>query len=157
MKTLRAAALLVAFGVNLTSCIPTGKKDKEPEIQPMASNGNLHSLTGRPVYLSSLIGQYGSEQAAFDAVIQYDKVVVDFYADWCGPCRALGQALTSLAKERNDILIIKVDVDAYGSISSRYGVRSIPTIVLFANGAQIHKATGFNGAQALKSMVNSYL
>lgn len=168
MKKLLNAFVCVGLSVGLasctlTSCSPAPKQDVDayvqPEqtaVQPMATSG-LGAKTGKPAYLSELVKEYGSADKAFEAVTKYEKVVIDFYADWCGPCRGLGAALADLARERNDVLFVKVDVDAYSSISGRYGVRSIPTLLLFKNGSQVHRATGFDGAGKLKNTINQYL
>jgi thioredoxin 1 len=62
-------------------------------------------------------------------------LVVDFYADWCGPCRTMGPIIEQLAEEREDIVVAKFDVDKGGDLSSKLGVLSIPTILLF-NGSE---------------------
>ena len=66
----------------------------------------------------------------FDKEIAKDKVLVDFYADWCGPCRMMGEIL----EEVKDIDILKVNVDKYPNIAKKYGVMSIPTLILFEKG-----------------------
>jgi putative thioredoxin len=72
-------------------------------------------------------------------------VVVDFWAAWCGPCRALAPAIESeVAKRAEQIALVKVDVDAETEIAARYGIQSIPTVAVFAGGEPV---TGFVGAQ----------
>ncbi len=72
-------------------------------------------------------------------------VVVDFWAAWCGPCRALGPAIESeVAKRAEKVDLVKVDVDAETALAARYGIQSIPTVAVFANGEPV---TGFVGAQ----------
>lgn len=69
----------------------------------------------------------------FDKVLENKKVLVDFYADWCGPCRMLGPVLEEVSKVNDDVLIVKVNVDDAQEIAARYGVMSIPTMILFEN------------------------
>jgi len=72
-------------------------------------------------------------------------VVVDFWAAWCRPCRALAPAIESeVAKRSEQLALVKVDVDAETEIAARYGIQSIPTVAVFAGGEPV---TGFVGAQ----------
>jgi len=71
-------------------------------------------------------------------------VVVDFWAAWCGPCRALGPAIESeVAKRADRIELAKIDVDAEGMLASQFGIQSIPTVAVFRDGKPV---TGFVGA-----------
>lgn len=77
----------------------------------------------------------------FDELIQ-KRVLVDFYASWCGPCRMLGPVLDDLSKE-GLIDIIKVDVDNNQELAKKYGVMSIPCLILFEDGKEIKRSLGF--------------
>ncbi|MDY0100603.1 MAG: thioredoxin [Bacilli bacterium] len=79
----------------------------------------------------------------FDELINKNKVLVDFYADWCPPCRMIAPILEDVAKEvNNGVVIAKVDVDAHGSIAGRYNIFSIPTMILFEKGKEVRKQVG---------------
>jgi len=69
-------------------------------------------------------------------------VVVDFYADWCGPCQMQGPIIEQLAEERTDVKFCKLDTDAAAPIAIQYGVSAIPTILVVKDGVEVHKSAG---------------
>ena len=71
------------------------------------------------------------------------QVLIDFYADWCGPCRMLAPVIEEVQKEDNNITVMKVNVDDNPEIASSYGVRSIPTLVAVRDGKTIKQVVGF--------------
>lgn len=79
-----------------------------------------------------------------------DKVLVDFYAEWCGPCKMLAPNL-----EKLDYNILKVDVDKFQDLAISYGVMSVPTLILFKNGKEINKSIGYLDIDELKEMVGN--
>ncbi|HHX53208.1 MAG TPA: thioredoxin [Erysipelothrix sp.] len=79
----------------------------------------------------------------FDELTNEGLVLVDFYADWCGPCKMIAPVLEEIDKEDADLNIVKVDVDAQGVLAQRYGVMSIPTLVLFKDGVKVDEMVGF--------------
>jgi thioredoxin 1 len=80
----------------------------------------------------------------FDAqVLQSEQaVLVDFWAEWCGPCHAVAPVLQQIADERPELRVVKVNIDEEPALAQRYGVMSIPTIVLFKDGAPAAAAVG---------------
>lgn len=78
------------------------------------------------------------------AIKEADIVVVDFYASWCGPCKQLGPRIDQLAKEMRNVKFLKVDVDAYETLATKYKVKSMPTLLFFKKG--VLKKT-LNGSQ----------
>ena len=76
-------------------------------------------------------------------VIESDKaVLVDFWAPWCGPCRVIAPSLEEIASEREDLEVVKLNVDDNQATAARYDVMSIPTLILFKNGEPAHKIIG---------------
>jgi thioredoxin 1 len=81
----------------------------------------------------------------FDAEVlkAHGPVVVDFHAEWCGPCKAMAPALTQVATEmKGKVKVVKVDVDANPEVSAKYGIRAMPTLLVFNNGKVIATHTG---------------
>ena len=69
-------------------------------------------------------------------------VLVDFWAEWCGPCHAIAPVLDQIADERNDLRVVKLNIDEEPSVAQRYGVMSIPTLILFKDGEPAAAAVG---------------
>ena len=80
-------------------------------------------------------------------------VVVDFYADWCGPCKMQGPIVDKLAEERTDVVFGKINVDDEPSIAMEYGVMSIPTIMVVKAGEIVYKQAGLLQKKALESLL----
>ena len=79
----------------------------------------------------------------FDEIIANDNItLIDFYADWCGPCRALSPIIDEIAKEATNVTVGKVNVDTEKDLALKYKVRSIPTLVIFKGGNEISRMVG---------------
>ena len=93
-----------------------------------------------------------TEQTLGPEVIKSDKpVIVDFWAEWCGPCHAVAPVLDRIAEEREEELkVVKVDIDKEQGLAQRYGIASIPTIVLFKDGEPAAAAIGAQPKGALE-------
>ncbi len=88
-------------------------------------------------------------------VLKADKpVLVDFWAEWCGPCQMMRPIVDEVAEERNDIIIGKLNVDTQPEIALRYNVMSIPTLILFENGEEAQKSIGLISKEELLELIN---
>ena len=86
-------------------------------------------------------------------VLDSDKpVIVDFNAEWCGPCNMLRPIVHQFAEEHDNIKVVSVDVDSEEELSMKYGVSSIPCIVVFKNGAEVSRSIGFKNKAQLESL-----
>ena len=93
---------------------------------------------------------------AFQDVVNGDGVVlVDFYADWCGPCKQLEPIVESIAAG-TDATVAKVDIDANQGLATQYGVRSVPTLLLFADGEAVKQLVGLQQEAQLRSLIDKY-
>lgn len=85
-------------------------------------------------------------------------VLVDFFADWCGPCQLAGPILEKLSKEyEGKVKMVKVNVDESQELAAKYEVMSIPTLFFFKNGQETKRQAGFSGEADLKSLIEEQL
>ena len=103
--------------------------------------------------------QIVGEDAFQKTVLQAQSpVMVDFWAQWCGPCLATGPVLEELAKEyTGKIDFAKVDVDANGPLAAKYGIASIPTMILFKGGQPVQQVVGYKGKKELQKVLDRVL
>lgn len=92
-------------------------------------------------------------------VLQADKpVLLDFYADWCGPCKMAGPILEELAGEyEGKVAIGKLDVDKNQEIAGKFGVMSIPTVIMLEKGEESNRQVGFAGKEGYEAMIKKVL
>jgi len=94
----------------------------------------------------------------FDAVLEGTEVpvLVDFYADWCGPCKAIAPMVDDLAQARSgSLLVLKLDTDRFPGISERYGIRGIPTLIAFRGGKESGRVVGLVQRAELEKLVTA--
>lgn len=92
---------------------------------------------------------------SFEAeVLKAEKtVLVDFFADWCGPCKMLSPVIDQIADEQSDIKVCKVNVDAEPELAMKYGVMSIPTLVVIRNGKEVNKSVGLVSKEEILELI----
>ena len=79
----------------------------------------------------------------FDELVRGEKpLLVDFYADWCGPCRMQSPIVDAIAEENSDVVVAKVNVDDVPEVAERFGIVSIPTLLIFKNGSLVKQFVG---------------
>ena len=94
------------------------------------------------------------ENENFNEVISKGLTLVDFYAEWCGPCKMLSPIIEEIATELSDVKIVKLNIDEHGDIAQKYGVMSIPTLILFKDGKEIDKSIGFMPKEDMIEFIN---
>lgn len=82
--------------------------------------------------------------------------LVDFYADWCGPCRMVSPIIEDLSESTDGVNFVKVNVDDDPELAAQFGVRSIPTLILFKNGNELDRIIGFAPKQKLQQFINNH-
>jgi thioredoxin 1 len=92
-------------------------------------------------------------------VVQSDKpVLVDFWAEWCMPCKMLGPIVEQIAEEHSDkIKVGKVDVDQAGEVATKFGIVSIPTLIIFKDGKPADQRIGAGSKQAIEEFISDYI
>ncbi len=89
-----------------------------------------------------------------EEVINSEKaVLIDFYADWCGPCKMLSPVIEQIAKERDDIKVVKIDVDKETDLARQFGIMSIPTVMVIKDGKVKNTSLGFKSKEAILALL----
>ena len=112
---------------------------RSPQMPAMFDSTPLHTLDGETVTLASI-----SEER---------PVLLYFWASWCGPCRMLAPVIDQLAAEQTDVKVCKVNIDEEPGLAQRFGVMSIPTVVLFENGQEKNRSVGLVPKEKLLALL----
>jgi thioredoxin 1 len=94
---------------------------------------------------------------SFDNFIKKGVVVVDFWATWCAPCRLQGPIVEDLSKEMKKVKFGKLDVDHNRQVAMKYGIRGIPTLIIFKDGKVVEKVVGLHQKEDLKKIIETHL
>ncbi|MCS7132441.1 MAG: thioredoxin [Nitrososphaeria archaeon] len=129
------------------------EKIKEKKLRKLfreAEGGVEGAVIERPIQV---------DEERFEEVLRkYEFVLVDFWAEWCGPCRMLAPIIDELAKEyAGRVVFVKVDVDRARRLAERFGIMSVPTLIFFRNGKPIDVVVGWHPKPVLEEFINQYL
>lgn len=97
-----------------------------------------------------------SEQEFQNVINSTSKVVVDFYAPWCGPCKVIAPIIEEISNEMENIKVVKINVDENPNVANQFGVMSIPTVMVFHNGVPVDKVVGAQSKESYKNMISKY-
>ena len=91
-------------------------------------------------------------------VMEADELVmVDFWAEWCGPCRALGPKLEEIASEKSNVKVVKINIDQNKETAQKFGIRSIPTMILFKGGKDIETLMGNLPKEEIEAKIDAHV
>jgi len=136
-------SLLLLSSVSLTSCIQ----------EEVSTPTNL-AQTNNVIYLQSVVTKTDNAVTKFNNLIKQGNVIVDFYADWCPPCKRLSSVIGQLANQYPHVTFLKVNTDMFPEISS--SIQSLPTIVFYKNGQQVWRQSGALTAAQMRSLIQKW-
>ncbi|THE63443.1 thiol reductase thioredoxin [Salinadaptatus halalkaliphilus] len=130
------------------------REQKRQKLQQRLENGGELSADDRTATPSEPISIEGRDH--FDDVVdEHDVVLVDCYADWCGPCQMLEPTVEALAEE-TDAAVAKIDVDRHQRLAQQLGAQGVPTLVLYADGQPVERMVGAQGKGQLVRLIDQY-
>ena len=124
---------------------------RERKRRELVKSGGETTGTGGPTEPVTVDGSDEFQQVVAD----HDVVLVDFHAEWCGPCKMLAPVVEELAAE-TAATVAKVDIDRNQGLAAEYGVRGVPTLLLFVDGEQVERLVGMQQKPRLRSLIESH-
>jgi thioredoxin 1 len=128
------------------------RRQKLKELRNQAESAEAEETVSRnpsePIHIN------GDDELS-DTVAEYDLVLADFYADWCGPCQMLEPVVETIAAETN-ATVAKVDIDTNQQLAAEYGVQGVPTLLLFADGRPAERLVGMQDEAQLRSVIEAH-
>lgn len=151
-------AMTVLSSMSLTSCfqsckVPTGDTDEAAVEMVEIAETKAPKHASNIIYLEEQVTKYKSAKEALVALTSSGIVMVDFFAEWCGPCRSLGKTLEKVAPDHPEVKFIKVNVDQFGALASDANVKGIPAIMFYKDGNMKQRYTGALSASEIKSII----
>jgi len=111
-------------------------------------------------FMSALVNEVNAENFEADVLKSSDLVLVDFWAEWCGPCKRIAPTVESIAeKYQGKAKVFKMNVDENGERLSSFGIKGIPTLILFQNGRELERIVGVpsNAKESISEMIDKHL
>ena len=125
---------------------PTQQPAPTPKPQPTPQPAPTPKPVNKPIVITA-------EAFEREVINSSKKVLVDFYADWCGPCRRMSPILDEFARENPNVKVVKVNVSNRGAILGKYGIRGLPTLIVFQGGREIKRGVGARTKAGLQTLV----
>ena len=149
LKKVLFIILMIIFVISLIFISQTLKKESEKKLASSNEQVEYQNEENKTNILNVTSENFESE------VLQSDKtVLIDFYADWCGPCKILSPIVEEVAKENADVKVVKINVDSEQEIAIKYRIMSIPTLVVIKEGKEINRAIGIIEKSEILTLLN---